>query len=63
MTTQSTHKLFEELKTHLVPLVRATCEQPAADDSSLRQTFAKEVQLDLLGMLRSAWATILGAAG
>ena len=63
MTTASTHKLFEELKTHLVPIVRAICEQPAADDSSLRQTFAKEVQLDLLGMLRSAWATILGAAG
>ena len=46
MTTASTHKLFEELKTHLVPIVRAICEQPAADDSSLRQTFAKAAQLD-----------------
>jgi len=46
MTTASTHKLFEELKTHLVPIVRAICEQPAADDSSLRQTFAKAGQLD-----------------
>jgi carboxypeptidase Taq len=46
MTTASTHKLFEELKTNLVPIVRAICEQPAADDSSLRQTFAKAPQLD-----------------
>jgi hypothetical protein len=38
-------ELFEELKTHLVPIVRAICEQPAADDSSLRQTFAT-AQLD-----------------
>ena len=46
MTTASTHKLFEELKTQLVPIVRAICEQPAADDSSLRQNFAKAAQLD-----------------
>jgi carboxypeptidase Taq len=46
MTTASTHKLFEELKTHLVPIVRAICEQPEVDDSSLRQTFAKAAQLD-----------------
>ena len=46
MTTASTQKLFEELKTHLVPMVRAICEQPAADDFSLRQTFAKAAQLD-----------------
>jgi carboxypeptidase Taq len=46
MTTASTHKLFEELKTQLVPIVGAIREQPAADDSSLRQTFAKADQLD-----------------
>ena len=46
MTTASTHKLFEELKTQLVPIVSAICEQPATDDSSLRQTFAKAAQLD-----------------
>jgi carboxypeptidase Taq len=46
ITTASTHQLFEELKTHLVPMVRAICEQPAADDSTLRQTFAKTTQLD-----------------
>jgi hypothetical protein len=27
-------------------MVRVICEQPAADDSSLRQTFAKAVQFD-----------------
>ena len=46
MTVASTHKLFRELKRQLVPMVRAICEQPAADDSSLRQTFAKAAQLD-----------------
>jgi carboxypeptidase Taq len=38
ITTASTHQLFKELKTHFVPIVRAICEQPAAHDSSLRQT-------------------------
>jgi carboxypeptidase Taq len=46
MTTASTHKLLEELKTQLVPIVRAISERPTADDSSLRQTFAKAAQLD-----------------
>ena len=46
MTVASTHKLFRELKRQLVPMVRAICEQPAADDSSLRQTFAKAAQFD-----------------
>ena len=46
MTTASTRKLFGELKRQLVPMVRAICEQPAADDSSLRQTFAKAAQFD-----------------
>ena len=42
----STRKLFAELKGQLVPMVRAICEQPAPDDSSLRQTFAKAAQFD-----------------
>jgi len=46
MTTASVRKLFSELKRHLVPMVHAICEQPAADDSSLRQTFAKAAQFD-----------------
>jgi carboxypeptidase Taq len=46
MTVASTNKLFRELKRQLVPMVRAICEQPAADDSSLRQTFAKAAQFD-----------------
>jgi carboxypeptidase Taq len=46
MTTASISGLFGELKRHLVPMVRAICEQPAPDDSCLRQTFAKEAQFD-----------------
>jgi carboxypeptidase Taq len=46
MTTASTRKLFSELKRELVPMVHAICEQPAADDSSLRQSFAKAAQFD-----------------
>jgi carboxypeptidase Taq len=46
MTTGSIRELFGELKRQLVPMVRAICEQPAADDSCLRQTFAKGAQFD-----------------
>jgi carboxypeptidase Taq len=46
MTTATIRKLFGELKHQLVPMVRAICEQPAADDSSLRRTFAKGPQFD-----------------
>jgi carboxypeptidase Taq len=46
MTTASTRKLFGELKRQLVPMVRAICEQAPADDSCLRQTFAKTAQVD-----------------
>jgi carboxypeptidase Taq len=46
MTAASTHKLFRELKRQLVPMVCAICEQPAADDSCLRQPFAKAAQFD-----------------
>jgi carboxypeptidase Taq len=46
MTAALIRKLFGELKLQLVPMVRAFCEQPAADDGSLRQTFAKAAQFD-----------------
>lgn len=46
MTTASIQKLFGELKRELVPLVRTICEQPAADDSCLRQNFPKSSQFD-----------------
>jgi carboxypeptidase Taq len=44
VTTASISKLFGELKSQLVPLVRAICDQPAADDASLRQAFPKNAQ-------------------
>jgi carboxypeptidase Taq len=46
MTAASISGLFGELKRQLVPMVRAICEQPAADDSSLRQAFAKRAQFN-----------------
>jgi len=46
MTTASIRKLFDELKRQLVPMVRTICEQPGADDCSLRQVFAKAAQFD-----------------
>jgi carboxypeptidase Taq len=46
MTTASISGLFGELKRELVPMVNAICEQPAEDDSSLRQSFAKTAQFD-----------------
>jgi carboxypeptidase Taq len=46
MTAASTRTLFDELKRQLVPMVNAICEQPAVDDSSLRQTFSKVAQFD-----------------
>ena len=44
MTTASIGELFGELKRQLVPMVSTICEQPTADNSSLRQTFAKAAQ-------------------
>jgi carboxypeptidase Taq len=46
MTTASILKLFSELKSQLVPMVCAICEQPVADDSSLRQAFPKAAQFE-----------------
>jgi carboxypeptidase Taq len=46
MIAASIRTLFDELERELVPLVHTTCEQPAVDDSVLRQTFAKPAQFD-----------------
>jgi carboxypeptidase Taq len=46
MTTASIRKLFGQVKRQLVPMVCAICEQPADDDSSLRQAFPKTAQFD-----------------
>ena len=46
MTTASIKKLFGELRRELVPMVNAICDQPAADDSCLRQDFPKQAQFD-----------------
>jgi carboxypeptidase Taq len=46
MTAASIRKLFDELKLQLVPMVRAICDQPAADDACLRQAFPKAAQFD-----------------
>ena len=46
MTAVSIRTLFDKLKRQLVPMVNAICEQPAVDDSSLRQTFSKAAQFD-----------------
>src|SRR3984893_10283091 len=47
MTTASVLALFAALRRELVPIVRAICDQPAADDSCLRGAFAETKQLDL----------------
>lgn len=46
MTTISVRAVFDALRRELVPLVRAICDQPVADDSCLRQMFPKQAQFD-----------------
>jgi carboxypeptidase Taq len=46
MTTASVQELFVALHRELVPIVRALCDQPAADDTCLRGAFAEARQLD-----------------
>src|SRR5215470_12031271 len=46
MTTASVQKLFTALRRELVPIVRAICDQPVADDRCLRGAFAEARQLD-----------------
>jgi carboxypeptidase Taq len=45
MTCASVRSLFAELRGELVPLVRAICDRPAADDSCLHGVFAEGPQL------------------
>jgi carboxypeptidase Taq len=45
MTTVAIRTLFAELRRELVPLVRATCELPPADDSCLRHSFDEDAQI------------------
>jgi carboxypeptidase Taq len=47
MTVAGVRALFDELRTQLVPIVRAIAEQPVADDSCLRGTFPEQKQIDL----------------
>jgi carboxypeptidase Taq len=46
MTTAAIRRMFGELRRELVPIVDAICDQPAADDSCLRQMFPKQAQFD-----------------
>src|SRR5215475_3489968 len=46
MTTASVQELFAALRRELVPIVRAICDQPAADDEWMRGAFAETRQLD-----------------
>ena len=46
MTAAQVRTLFGKLKRQLVPLVQVICAQPAADDSSLRKSFAKPAQFE-----------------
>jgi len=46
MTTASVQEVFAALRRELVPIVRAICEQPGADDDCLRGVFAEARQLD-----------------
>jgi carboxypeptidase Taq len=46
MTTASIRTLFAELRSELVPIVQAICDQPQADDGCLRLFFGEPAQLD-----------------
>jgi carboxypeptidase Taq len=46
MTCASVRTLFAALRSELLPLVHAVCEQPAADDGCLHSIFAEAPQLD-----------------
>jgi carboxypeptidase Taq len=60
MTCASVRALFAQLRAELVPLVRAICERPAADDSCLRGAFAETPQLDFGLALATAYGYDLG---
>jgi carboxypeptidase Taq len=46
MTTVSVHSLFSELRSELIPIVRAISDQPVPGDGCLRGSFSEAAQLD-----------------
>jgi carboxypeptidase Taq len=46
MTTASICRLFSELRSELVPIVRAIADQPPTDDSCLHGSFGEKAQFD-----------------
>jgi carboxypeptidase Taq len=55
MTCASVKALFTELRCELVPLVRAICDRPPADDSCLHGVFAETPQLDFSLAIATAY--------
>ena len=45
LTTAKIQRLFAELRRELVPMVRAICDQPPADDDCLHRSFGEAAQL------------------
>jgi carboxypeptidase Taq len=45
LTTATVQRLFAELRRELIPMVRAICDQPPADDGCLRRSFGEAAQL------------------
>jgi carboxypeptidase Taq len=46
LTTATVQRVFADLRRELVPMVRAICDQPPADDRCLHQSFAEATQLE-----------------
>jgi carboxypeptidase Taq len=45
LTTATVQRLFAELRRELIPMVRAICDQPPADDGCLHRSFGEAAQL------------------
>jgi carboxypeptidase Taq len=45
LTTATVQRLFAELRRELIPMVRAICDQPSADDGCLHRSFGEAAQL------------------
>src|SRR4029077_16449573 len=45
LTTATIKRLFGELRHELIPMVRAICDHPPADDGCLRRSFGEAAQL------------------
>ena len=55
MTCAAVRALFAQLRAELVPLVRAVCDRPPADDRCLHGAFAEAPQLDFCLALATAY--------